>query len=78
MNATVVKFDALSNADGSATDDYRLVSLKRFSLILLLIGAIEVGGSSIKLSGTGIYHLINRSDIPPMAQLSYLLGESIS
>ncbi|MBA7705968.1 hypothetical protein ES703_114810 [subsurface metagenome] len=78
MDARVVKFNALTNADRTTADDYCLIPLKRFSLILLLIGTIEVGSPSIKLSSTGIHHLINGTDLPIVTQLSYLFRKSVS
>ncbi|MBA7519942.1 hypothetical protein ES705_12030 [subsurface metagenome] len=74
MDTAIVKFNALTNANRSTANNYCFVFLDRLSLILLLIGAIEVGGISTKLSGTGIHYLINGADIPAMTQLPHLFG----
>ncbi len=77
MHAAVVELDALADADGPAADDHRLASVPGDGLVLLLVGGVEVGGGGIELGGAGVHHLVDRPDVPVVAQLPYLLGEAV-
>ena len=77
MNAAIIELNALADANGAAADDHRLIPLQRPGLVLLLVGAVEIGRLSSKLSGTGIHQLIYRQYLPPVAQLPDLLRQPV-
>ena len=64
VHAAVVELDALPDADGPAADDHRLLSGLRRRLVLLLVGAVEIGRGGVELGGAGIHHLIDGPDVP--------------
>ena len=77
MNAAVVELNTLTDADGTTTDNHRFIFGFSLRLVLLFVGAVEVGSSGVKLSGSGIHHLVDGADIPVVAERSYLLGKPV-
>ncbi|MPM81440.1 hypothetical protein SDC9_128493 [bioreactor metagenome] len=58
MDRAVVKLNALSDADGPRAEDQHFFAFNRYDLALLVPGGVEVGGVSLKLSGTGVDHFV--------------------
>ena len=67
MDRAVVELDALTDADGAGTKDQNLLLFafggflaldKGGSLVVLVVGGVEVGGAGGKLGGAGINHLV--------------------
>ena len=62
MDRSVVKLDALADADGAgAEDDHRLLAALVFCnefgcLVFLIAAGIEIGGLGVKLGAAGIHH----------------------
>ncbi len=77
MHRAVVELDPLADADGAAADDERLVLRQGRCLVLLVVGAVEVGRLRLELSGAGVDHLVDGADAPPLAQVAHLLGEAV-
>ena len=58
---------------GPAADDQGLRARRRLGLVLFFIGAVEVGRLRLELGGAGVHHLIDRADVPFVAQAAHLL-----
>ena len=78
VDRTVVEFDALTDADRPATDDDGLLAGLRQSLVLLLVGAVEVRRRGVELGRARIDHLVHGADVPLVAQRAHLLRQSIA
>ena len=73
MYGAVVELDALADAYRPAAQHQRLVDGGGDRLVLLFVGAVEVGRLSLELRRTGIHHLIDRADVPFLPGLAYLV-----
>ena len=61
MYRGVVELHALSDTDGAGAQHQDLLLRGDHRFVLLLIGGIEIGHVAVKLAGTGIDHLVHRS-----------------
>ncbi len=77
MHRAIVELDPLTDADRPRTDDDGLLDRLAGGLVLLLVGRVEVGGGRIELGGAGVDHLVDRLDIPFLAQLAHLLRQAV-
>ena len=64
MDAAVVKFDALADADGAGAeyDVLFLAGILTFDelggLVFVVVGGVEIGGLGGELSGAGVHHFV--------------------
>ena len=76
MDAAVVELDTLADADGAGADDDSPAAGHCLGLVLLLVGAVEIGGLCRKLCGAGVDHLVDGTEAPVLAEVADLLGEA--
>ena len=77
VNAAIVEFDALPYAYGAAAYDQRLLPLQGRRLVLLVVGAVIVGGDRVELGGAGIDRLVDRAEPPLAAEVAHLFRQHI-
>ncbi len=77
VHRCVVELDPLSDADGPAADDQRLVARPRRRLVFLLVRAVEVRRRGLEFARAGVDHLVHRADAPALPQLPHLLGQAV-
>jgi len=77
VHAAVIELDALSDAYRPAADDHRLLVGYGGGLVLLLVGAVEVGGLGGELGRAGIHGLVDRHDAPLLSLLPHLLRQAV-
>ena len=58
---------------GAAADDEGLGARRRLGLVLLLVGAVEVGCERLELRGAGVDHLVHGADVPVVAEAANLV-----
>ena len=77
VHGAVVELYPLADADGPAADNERAVALQRRRLILLIVGAVEVGRLRLELGGAGVDHLVHGAHAPLMAEGAHLLRQPV-
>src|SRR6185437_6645716 len=68
MTTAIVKLNALANAVGSAAQDDDLLFRRRWRFVFFFVRGIEIRRVALKLRGTRVHQLINRTN---PALLSY-------
>ena len=68
VDRAVVELDSLANADRPGTQHDHPLPPRGRRLVLLVVGAVEVGGCRPELGGAGVHHLIDRGDARLPAQ----------
>ena len=63
MDGRVIKLHALSDTNGTGAQHDDLLFVQNDGLVLLLIGGVEVRDITFKLGGTGVDHLVDRSNV---------------
>ena len=63
MDAAVIKFNALTDSVGAATQDHDLFVLGRFCFALIFIGGIHVGRIGRKLCSASVHAFVNGTNI---------------
>ena len=73
VHAAVVKFNALADAVGAATEHHDFLALAGFGLALIFIGGVHVGGIGGKFGRAGVHPLVNRTHPLCMALVTHRL-----
>ena len=77
VDAAVVELYALADADGAGADYDSPAARYCLGLVLLLVGAVEIGGLGGEFCGAGVDHLIDGTEAPELAEVADLLGEAV-
>ena len=77
MDAAIVELDALADADRARADDDGPAAGHDLGFVLLLIGAVEIGGLGGEFGGAGVNHLVDGPKAPVLAKVADLLREAV-